>query len=67
MEEYVAAYPEAPVRLTLARLLVGARRPGRALDHLAAVEPATEAQREAKTALEAEARAAAGTSGLELE
>lgn len=67
MEEYVAAYPEAPVRLTLARLLVGARRPGRALEHLAALEPASDAQREAKVAIEAEARAAAGTSGLELE
>jgi membrane associated rhomboid family serine protease len=67
MEEYVAAYPEAPVRLALARLLVCAKRPGRALDHLAAIDPATDGQREAKAALEAEARAALGTSGLELE
>jgi membrane associated rhomboid family serine protease len=67
MEEYVATYPEAPVRLTLARLLVRARRPSRALEHLAALEPATDGQREAKAALEAEARAALGTSGLELE
>ncbi|HEX5137662.1 MAG TPA: rhomboid family intramembrane serine protease [Planctomycetota bacterium] len=67
MEEYVATYPEAPVRLTLARLLVHARRPSRALEHLQAIEPATDGQREAKAALEAEARAALGTSALELE
>jgi membrane associated rhomboid family serine protease len=67
MEEYVAAYPEPPVLLALARLLVKTKRPSRALDHLAAIEAASEAQREAKTAIEAEARAAAGTSGLELE
>lgn len=67
MEEYVAAYPEAPVRLALARLLVRAKRPSRALDHLAAIDPATDGQGEAKAALEAEARAAMGTSGLELE
>jgi membrane associated rhomboid family serine protease len=67
MEEYVAAYPEVPVRLTLARLLLQAKRPSRALEHLAAIDPATEGQREAKAALEAEARAALGSSGLELE
>lgn len=69
MEEFVGAHPEgsAPVRLALARLLVQAKRPRRALDQLAALEPSSDAQREAKAALEAEARAALGASGLELE
>ncbi len=67
MEEYLTAHPENPVRLTLARLLLGARRPRRALEHLAAIDPASETQREAKAALESEARAAPGESGLELE
>jgi membrane associated rhomboid family serine protease len=67
MEEYVAAHPENPARLTVARLLIGARRPSRALEHLAAVAPETDGQREAKAELEQEARAAIGSSGLELE
>lgn len=69
MEEFVGAHPEgsAPVRLALVRLLVQAKRPHRALDQLAAVDPSSDAQREAKAALEAEAHAALGSSGLELE
>jgi hypothetical protein len=67
MEEYLHAYPEGPVRVTLIRLLLRAKRPQRALDHLAALDPSTDTQREAKSALEAEARAALGSSGLELE
>lgn len=67
MEEYLMAHPENPVRLALARLLLGAKRPRRALEHLAAIDPASETQREAKTALEAEARVALGGSALELE
>lgn len=66
-EEYLALHPDVPVRLSLARLLLRTRRPGRALEHLAAIDPATEGQREAKAALEAEARADAGARGLELE
>jgi membrane associated rhomboid family serine protease len=69
MEEFLGAHPDGsgPVRLTLARLLVQAKRPRRALDQLAALEPSSDAQREAKASLEAEARAALGASGLELE
>ncbi len=69
MEEFASAHPDgsAPVRLALARLLVEAKRPRRALDQLSVIEPSSDAQREAKAALEAEARAALGTSGLELE
>jgi len=67
MEEYLDAYPEDPVRITLARLLVDGKRPRRALDHIARIEPSSDAQREAKAAVEAEARAALPTSGLELE
>ena len=69
MEEFLGAHPDGsgPVRLALARLLVQAKRPRRALDQLAALEPSSDAQREAKAALEAEAHAALGTSGLELE
>ncbi len=69
MEEFVRAHPDAsgPVRLTLARLLVQAKRPRRALDQLAALAPSSDAQREAKASLEAEAHASLGASGLELE
>jgi len=67
MEEYLTEHPEGPVRLTLARLLLGAKRPRRAMEHLAAIDPASETQREAKAALESEARAALGGSALELE
>ncbi len=69
MEEFVRAHPDSsgPVRLTLARLLVQAKRPRRALEHLAHLQPSSDAQAEAKAALEAEARAALGASGLELE
>jgi hypothetical protein len=68
-EELLEAYPDAAAaRLALAATLLHAKRPGRALDHLAALDraPLTLAQQERRAALEAEARGSLGT-GLELE
>lgn len=71
MEEFIQAYPEGSeaVRLALIQRLLHAKRPARALEHLAALEAEslTDTQRAAKAHLEAEAVEAGGRSGLELE
>jgi membrane associated rhomboid family serine protease len=70
-EESLRAYPEGAIAttLSLAGVLLRARRPRAALDRMAALDhaPLSEAQRATKSALESDARNALGATGLELE
>jgi membrane associated rhomboid family serine protease len=69
-EEFLKTYPDdVAARLQLATMLLRAKRPRRALEHLATMHeaPLTLSQQEALAALEAEARGSAKSPGLELE